>query len=304
MSAIKLLEERLQKVGCEYFINEPMKLHTTFKIGGNADVFVVPENEEQSVLAISACRDLSIPYTVIGNGSNLLVKDGGIRGAVIAFTGKMGKISLSENVIEAQSGTLLVSVCRFAAENSLSGLEFAFGIPGSVGGATYMNAGAYGGEIRDVVLSVKALFPDGQVRELSGDEAKFGYRTSVFEKNDAVILSAKFKLAKDNKDEIEARMNDVMQRRKDKQPLEWPSAGSTFKRPQNGYAAAMIDQCGLKGRTFGGAQVSEKHAGFVINKSGASCSDVLNLMQVIKNEVFSKTGVELHPEVKIIGEER
>ena len=303
MSAIKLLEERLQKVGCEYFINEPMKLHTTFKIGGNADVFVVPENEEQSVLAISACRDLSIPYTVIGNGSNLLVKDGGIRGAVIAFTGKMGKISLSENVIEAQSGTLLVSVCRFAAENSLSGLEFAFGIPGSVGGATYMNAGAYGGEIRDVVLSVKALFPDGQVRELSGDEAKFGYRTSVFEKNDAVILSAKFKLAKDNKDEIEARMNDVMQRRKDKQPLEWPSAGSTFKRPQNGYAAAMIDQCGLKGRTFGGAQVSEKHAGFVINKSGASCSDVLNLMQVIKNEVFSKTGVELHPEVKIIGEE-
>jgi len=303
LSAIKLLEERLQKVGCEYFINEPMKLHTTFKIGGNADVFVVPENEEQSVLAISACRDLSIPYTVIGNGSNLLVKDGGIRGAVIAFTGKMGKISLSENVIEAQSGTLLVSVCRFAAENSLSGLEFAFGIPGSVGGATYMNAGAYGGEIRDVVLSVKALFPDGQVRELSGDEAKFGYRTSVFEKNDAVILSAKFKLTKDNKDEIEARMNDVMQRRKDKQPLEWPSAGSTFKRPQNGYAAAMIDQCGLKGRTFGGAQVSEKHAGFVINKSGASCSDVLNLMQVIKNEVFSKTGVELHPEVKIIGEE-
>lgn len=303
MSAIELLKERLEQSSCEYSVNEPMKMHTTFKIGGNADVFVVPESEEQAVLAIKACRDLAVPYTIIGNGSNLLVKDGGIRGAVIAFTGKMGKISLRDNVIEAQSGALLVSVCRFAAENSLSGLEFAYGIPGSVGGTAYMNAGAYGGEIKDVALSIRVLFPDGKVHEISAEDAGFGYRTSTFEKNGAVILAVKYKLKKDNKNEIEAHMNDIMQRRKDKQPLEWPSAGSTFKRPQNGFAAAMIDQCGLKGRSFGGAQVSEKHAGFVINKGGASCSDVLNLMQEIKNEVFSKMGVELHPEVKIIGEE-
>jgi len=303
LSAIELLKERLQKVGCEYFLNEPMKLHTTFKIGGNADLFVVPENENQAVSAINACRELSVPYTVIGNGSNLLVKDGGIRGAVIAFTGKMGKISLSGDVVEAEAGALLISVCRFAAENSLSGLEFGYGIPGSVGGTAYMNAGAYGGEIKDAALSIRALFPDGEVRELSSEDAGFGYRTSAFEANGAIILSVRYKLKKDDKAEIEASMNDIMQRRKDKQPLEWPSAGSTFKRPENGFAAAMIDQCGLKGRSFGGAQVSEKHAGFVINKGGASCSDVLNLMQEIKSEVFSQMGVELYPEVKIIGEE-
>ena len=157
--------------------------------------------------------------------------------------------------------------------------------------------------IKDAALSIRALFPDGKVHEISAEDAGFGYRTSAFEKNGAIILSVKYKLKIDDKNEIEARMNDIMQRRKDKQPLEYPSAGSTFKRPQNGFAAAMIDQCGLKGRSFGGAQVSEKHAGFVINKGGASCSDVLNLMQEIKSEVFSKMGVELHPEVKIIGEE-
>ena len=303
MSAIELLKERLQQSACEYYVNEPMKMHTTFKIGGNADLFIVPENENQAVAAITACRELAVPFTIIGNGSNLLVKDGGIRGAVIAFTAKMGKISLENDVIEAQSGALLVLVCRFAAENSLSGLEFAYGIPGSVGGTAYMNAGAYGGEIKDAALSIRALFPDGKVHEISAEDAGFGYRTSAFEKNGAIILSVKYKLKIDDKNEIEARMNDIMQRRKDKQPLEYPSAGSTFKRPQNGFAAAMIDQCGLKGRSFGGAQVSEKHAGFVINKGGASCSDVLNLMQEIKNEVFSKMGVELHPEVKIIGEE-
>ena len=166
-----------------------------------------------------------------------------------------------------------------------------------------MNAGAYGGEIKDIAMSVKALFSDGKVREISAIEAGFGYRTSAFQNNEAIILSVGFKLAKGSKDEIEAKMNEIMQRRKDKQPIEWPSAGSTFKRPADGFAAALIDQCGLKGKTHGGAQVSEKHAGFVINKGGASCSDVISLMAEIKDEVLSKTGIELHPEVKIIGRE-
>lgn len=303
LSTIELLIESLKENNCEFLTDEPMTGHTTFKIGGKADILIIPDSEQQAVSAIRRCRELDIPCTVIGNGSNLLVKDGGIRGAVIAFTPKIGGIIFKDDVIEAQSGALLVSVCRFAAENSLSGLEFAFGIPGSVGGGVYMNAGAYGGEIKDAVVAVKALFPDGSVREITADEAAFGYRSSIFQSNGAIILSASFKLNKGNKKDIEDKMNDVMHRRKDKQPLEWPSAGSTFKRPENGFAAALIDQCGLKGRTCGGAQVSEKHAGFVINRGGASCIDVLNLIEEIRNEVLGKTGVELYPEVKIIGEE-
>ncbi|MBP1578003.1 MAG: UDP-N-acetylmuramate dehydrogenase, partial [Oscillospiraceae bacterium] len=191
--------------------------------------------------------------------------------------------------------------CRFAANEGLGGLEFAFGIPGSIGGAVFMNAGAYGGEMKDVVTSVTALFPDGEIKTVSAKDADFGYRHSAFETNGAVILSAEFELYPDDKAVIEEKMKDILGRRKDKQPLEWPSAGSAFKRPKNGFAAAMIDECGLKGFTIGGAQVSEKHAGFVINRGGATCEDVLNLLDAVKEKVFEKTGVMLEAEIKKLG---
>ena len=301
MSSYDTIKSFLTDIGCAYCCDEPMSRHTSFKIGGNADLFVTPENEQQASAIIKRCRELEIKYYLIGNGSNLLVSDEGLRGVVIAFTKAMGDITVCGNTITAQAGALLSTVCRTACENNLSGMEFAFGIPGSIGGAIFMNAGAYGGEMKDITVSVRALFPNGEIYELDANDVRFGYRMSIFQKNSAVILSAKFELKADDKAEIESRMNDILQRRKDKQPLEWPSAGSAFKRPKDGFAAALIDECGLKGFTVGGAQVSEKHAGFVINRNNATCKDVIELLGQVKGVVFGKTGVLLEPEIKQLG---
>lgn len=298
---MELLEKRLKVVGCDYLLNEPMSRHTTFKIGGPAKIFITPKNEQQAAAAIEACRELEKEFFVLGNGSNLLVSDNGFSGAVISLSQKMCGMSREENCITAQAGENLASVCRFAANEGLGGLEFAFGIPGSIGGAVYMNAGAYGGELKDAVVSVRALFPDGEIRDIPAKQADFGYRHSAFEQNGAVILSAKFSLTPDKSGDIEARMRDIIERRRQKQPLEWPSAGSAFKRPENGFAAAMIDECGLKGYTIGGAQVSEKHAGFIINRGGATCEDVKALLEHVRETVYGKTGVMLQPEIKQLG---
>lgn len=301
MSSFKLLEEKLVSIGCEFLIDEPMSRHTTFKIGGPAKLFCMPENEQQAADLIKACKELDITFFVLGNGSNLLISDNGLNGAVISFSQKMNGIAGEGNRLTAKAGASLATLCRFAANEGLGGLEFAFGIPGSVGGAVFMNAGAYGGEIKDRVTSVTALFPDGEIKTVLAEQADFGYRHSAFEQNGAVILSAEFELFKDDKAVIEQKMRDILGRRKEKQPLEWPSAGSAFKRPQNGFAAAMIDECGLKGFAIGGAQVSEKHAGFVINRGNATCDDVLKLLEAVKEKVFEKTGVMLEPEIKRLG---
>lgn len=301
MSAYDSLKSFLKDNGCAFLCDEPMSRHTTFKIGGAADLFITPSSEEQAAGVIRRCRELGIGYCLIGNGSNLLVEDGGLRKAVIAFTKPFGGIKREGEAVAAQAGALLSSVCRFACDNSLSGMEFAFGIPGSVGGAVYMNAGAYGGEMKDILSEVRALFPDGEIRTIPADEAGFGYRDSAFQHNGAVVLSARFALKPGGKPDIEARMDDIMRRRKDKQPLEWPSAGSVFKRPPGNFAGALIEQSGLKGFAVGGAQVSEKHAGFIINRGGASCGDVLALIEKVRETVLRQTGVMLEPEIKRLG---
>lgn len=280
-----------------YVLNEPMSAHTTFKIGGAADIMMTVKNTEELQAAVTACKESGVPYMILGNGSNLLVSDDGIEGAVITLDGAFKEISADGEVIEAGAGAKLSRLCSVAMEHGLSGLEFAYGIPGTVGGAMFMNAGAYGGEMKDVVISTTVLTPDGAIREVKTDDMQLGYRTSVFKSNGDIILFSKFKLHKDNSDDIKARMDDVMGRRKSKQPLEYPSAGSVFKRPEGAFAGTLIEQCGLKGKTVGGAQVSEKHAGFIINKGGATCADVMNLVKLVQDTVKAETGYFLEREI-------
>lgn len=295
------LSKLLDQNKIEYKLNEPMKKHTTFKIGGNADFFVSPKNDKECLQVIKICNEHNIPYFIIGKGSNLLINDEGIRGVVICISKEMSDIKLiSDDTIYCKSGASLISVCNFALENSLSGLEFAYGIPGNVGGAVYMNAGAYGGEIKDVILNCEYIDQNGEIKSITTDKMNLSYRHSVFSDKSLCIMSATFKLIKGNKQEIKAKMNDFMFRRKDKQPLEFPSAGSTFKRPEGSYASLLIDECGLKGYRVGGAEVSKKHAGFVINKSSATCSDVLKLIDDVRKIVLEKTGYLLEPEIKIL----
>ena len=286
--------------GCEATFNEPLKKHTSFKIGGNAALFVVPQTDNALSAILKKCSDENIRTVIIGNGSNLLVSDDGIDAVVILMTRENGEIRLvDETEIYCDAGVSLTKVCRFALENSLSGLEFAFGIPGSVGGAVFMNAGAYGGEIKDVITKCDYIAPDGVSGQLSKEDMLLGYRTSVFNKNNCVISGAYFKLNKDSQDAIKERMNDFLARRKSKQPLEYPSAGSTFKRPEGYFAGALIEQSGLKGFSVGGAQVSEKHAGFVINKGDATARDVMSLVEYIQKKVKEDSGVDLEPEIRI-----
>ena len=286
--------------GCEATFNEPLKKHTSFKIGGNAALFVVPQTDDALSAIFKKCSDENIRTVIIGNGSNLLVSDDGIDAVVILMTRENGEIRLvDETEIYCDAGVSLTKVCRFALENSLSGLEFAFGIPGSVGGAVFMNAGAYGGEIKDVITKCDYIAPDGVSGQLSKEDMLLGYRTSVFNKNNCVITGAYFKLNKDSQDAIKERMNDFLFRRKSKQPLEYPSAGSTFKRPEGYFAGALIEQSGLKGFSVGGAQVSEKHAGFVINKGDATARDVMDLVEYIQKKVKEDSGVDLEPEIRI-----
>ena len=282
-------------LGFECYENERLSTRTTFKIGGPADVLIECGNSAKLPQLLAEIKQKNIPLTVIGKGSNLLVADEGIRGVVLLVSDD--KVTVDGDIITASAGAKLSKLCNAALESGLSGLEFAFGIPGSVGGAVYMNAGAYGGEIKQVIVSVTSITRDGKLILRSADELNLGYRTSVFKQNNEIILSAEFKLELAERNEIKAKMDDFIARRKDKQPLEYPSAGSTFKRPEGYFAGALIEQCGLKGFSIGGAEVSTKHAGFVINKGNATCRDVMDLIQHIQKAVLSKTGVALETEV-------
>ncbi len=281
-------------------LNEPMSRHTTFKIGGAADVFAMPQTAEDVLFAVSLCREKNVPYYIVGNGSNLLVKDKGFRGVIIRPDLK--ELSIDGNKITAGAGTMLGAVARLAADNSLTGMEFASGIPGTTGGGVCMNAGAYGGELKDMIESVKILADDGEIKIISCEEADFGYRTSGIMKTGAIVLETVFVLEKGNKDEIIEKMNTLNTQRREKQPLEYPSAGSTFKRPEGYFAGKLIDDCGLRGFSVGDAQVSEKHCGFVVNKGNATAAEVLELMEKVSEKVMEKFGVKLEPEVRVIGE--
>ena len=280
--------------------DEPMAKHTSFRIGGPAKRMAFPKTREQLVVLMGFLQDAGVKPLLIGNGTNLLVADKGLDTVGIDTSAELSHIELTdEGEIAADAGVSLAKLALFAWKNGLTGLEFAHGIPGTLGGGVVMNAGAYGGELKDVVTEVTALYPDG-VKVLTPAELDFSSRHSVFSAGDGIVLGAKVKLESGDPDAIKAKMDDLMARRKASQPLELPSAGSTFKRPAGGYAAALIDAAGLKGYAVGGAQVSEKHAGFVVNRGGATFDDVLRLMDHIRSEVLRTSGVELEPEVKII----
>lgn len=300
-----LLDQTAQALGCPLRVDEPMARHTTFQIGGPADRFLTVENAAQLQGLLSCLRQAGIPYLVLGKGSNLLVSDKGIRGAVLHLGGDFKKVEVLPDgrTLRAGAGAPLASVCALARERSLTGLEFAWGIPGSAGGGAYMDAGAYGGEMRDVVSRVLHLGPDGTPGEARGEELCFGYRKSRYTGGEDIITAVEFTLQPGDPAAIAGKMEELMGRRKDKQPYDMPSAGSVFKRPQNGFAAALIEQCGLKGRRVGGAQVSEKHAGFIVNTGGATCQDVLELISVIRKTVEEQTGTCLECEVRVTGEE-
>ncbi|WP_308567605.1 UDP-N-acetylmuramate dehydrogenase [uncultured Eubacterium sp.] len=295
-----LILDFVKKNNIPYSIDEPMSKHTTFKIGGNARLMLFPESEEQTASVIKECRADSIRYIVIGNGSNLLVSDDGIDAVVIQMGKGMSQVKLiDDETIYAQAGAQLMKVCRFALENGLSGLEFAYGIPGSCGGAAFMNAGAYGGEMRDVLYRCDHIDENGNMGFLEGDDLKLSYRHSAYYDNGCIVTGLYMRLKKDNPNDIKARMEDFLSRRKDKQPLEYPSAGSTFKRPEGYFAGALIEECNLKGMKQGGAQVSTKHAGFVINTGGATCKDVLELCRKVSDTVKEQKGVNLEMEIRV-----
>lgn len=283
--------------------NANMSEHIYFKVGGPADVLLIPKAKEQIVRTIKVCKENNIPYYVIGNGSNLLVKDGGIRGVVIKLT-ELNNIDISEGKVIAETGALLKDASKIALEHNMTGLEFACGIPGSIGGAVFMNAGAYNGEIADVIESAEVLTEDGRIINYTKEELNLGYRTSRVMEEKAIVLEAVFALQGGEHEKIKARVDDLTEKRESKQPLEYPSAGSTFKRPEGHFAGKLIQDAGLKGYSIGGAAVSQKHSGFVINKGGATAKDILDLIAHIQSEVKNQFGVELHPEVRIIGEEK
>lgn len=284
-------------------LDEPMSRHTTFKIGGPADCFVMPSTVKEAVDVIKIIHKYNMPFTMIGNGSNLLVMDKGIRGIVVNLNERFAEIRQENNTVYAQCGALMADVSKFAGKCSLTGLEFAVGIPGSIGGCIFMNAGAYDGEIKNAVKSVTTVTKDGKLVRYTNEQAQFGYRHSIFQDNGDLILEVELELAFGDKEAIEAKMADLTARREAKQPLEMPSAGSTFKRPPGYFAGTLIDQTGLKGLTVGGAQVSTKHAGFVVNIGGATAQNVLDLIAQVQKRVYEKHGVKLYPEVKMIGEQ-
>ncbi|KEH98911.1 UDP-N-acetylmuramate dehydrogenase [Clostridium botulinum] len=301
MDINKKLESILDKE--EIKNNVLMKSYTSFRVGGPADVFVTPNSYEKIRDVIKICKQYNVPYFILGNGSNLLVRDGGIRGVVINFT-KLNKILVEETKVIAESGAVLSMVSNAALKNDLTGLEFAHGIPGSVGGAVAMNAGAYNGEICQVIESATIIDSDGEIREISKEEMDLSYRNSLILKNGYIVLKATFKLQRGEYDSIKARMDDLMRRRKEKQPLEYPSAGSTFKRPEGYFAAKLIEDSELKGAHVGDAEVSVKHSGFIINKGNASAKDILDLIELVKKTVNDKFEVALNTEVRIVGEDK
>lgn len=287
--------------GSGIFMEEPMKKHTTFRVGGPADVLVQPD--ETALAAILAlCRQNHVPYSFIGNGSNLLVGDKGIRGVVIEMTDPMGNIEVDGTKITAQAGAMLSKIANTAASNGLGGMEFAAGIPGSVGGAVVMNAGAYGGEMKDIIEKVYVLDENGAQLELDRDALDLGYRHSCIPKKKYIVTKVVLELVPRNEAEIRSEMKELNEKRAEKQPLQYPSAGSTFKRPEGYFAGKLIMDAGLRGYQVGGAQVSEKHCGFVINKGDATAADICQLMRDVSDKVQAQFGVVLEPEVKMIGE--
>ena len=291
---------RAHSISCEP--EKPLAALTTMRIGGPCDRLVRVTDEQQLLAALNCCRSENIPCFILGRGSNLLVSSGGYRGAVIYLAPGDGSAVINGNTVTAWAGLPLQRVCVTARDSSLSGLEFAYGIPGSVGGALFMNAGAYGGEMKDVVKSCRYIGEDGQPHEMQASEMGLGYRSSIFSHGKYVITSVTMELHPGDKAAITARMDELMQRRRDKQPLEYPSCGSTFKRPEGYFAAALIEECGLKGFTVGGAQVSEKHSGFVINRGNATFEDVMAVVEGVRREVLKQKGVELECEMLILGE--
>ncbi len=297
------LSQKLKENSIPFSLNIPCKSISTFKIGGNADYLIEPRNINELLTALSLAKQSNTKYILIGCASNVLFSDNGYRGAVIRLKPPFsGMELLPNNRIKVYAGEKLSSLCRFALQNSLSGIEFCYGIPGSVGGAVYMNAGAYGGEITDIFESCEVITDNLSIETRTRQQMDFSYRHSVLCNNNEILVSVILKLTPGKSSEIESRMNELLQRRVDKQPLKEPSAGSTFKRPSNGYASALIDECGLKGYSVGDAMVSTKHAGFVVNNGNASCKEVITLCNEVRSVVYNKKGILLETEVEIVEE--
>lgn len=295
--------EELKNICGTVLLNEPMSLHTSFRTGGPAEVFIKAESTENIISAIDIAKKYNKQYIITGNGSNILVKDGGIDGIVINIGNEMSKIKCDGTKIYAQAGAMLSALATAAADEELTGLEFASGIPGTVGGAVFMNAGAYDGEIKDVIEYADVIDSEGNIHRLIKDELELSYRHSVIDDKNMIVVGAMFNLNKGIKKNITDKMADFAKRRRDKQPLNYPSAGSTFKRPEGYFAGKLIEDSGLKGKTVGGAQVSEKHAGFVVNIGNATSSDIIALMDGCIETVYNKFGVKLEPEVRILGKD-
>ena len=283
--------------------DEPMSRHTTFRVGGPADFFVTPKAKEEVRDVIRICKEAGMPYYIIGNGSNLLVSDAGYRGVIIQIYKEMNEVTVEDNLVKAQAGALLSGIAAKALAAELTGFEFASGIPGTIGGACVMNAGAYGGEMKDVLESVTVLTGEGEIIELGRNELELGYRTSVIAKKGYIVLGAVLKLERGDGEKIKAYMDELKEKRVTKQPLEYPSAGSTFKRPEGYFAGKLIEDAELRGFQIGGAQVSEKHCGFVINRDHATAADIMELMRQVQIRVKENSGVDLEPEVKRLGDE-
>ncbi len=298
---IKLIDS-LRENGISFKLREPMKMHTTFKTGGDAELFIVPQNENELSLTLKLCKEHCKDFFVLGNGSNLLVSDCGIKDKAVIYIGEAFSYinEIDEETVEVGAGTNLAAVCKFALSKSLSGLEFAYGIPGSAGGAAYMNAGAYGGEMKDVLIRCNHIDLNGNKGFIADEKLCLSYRHSVYSGSDKVITSLILSLKKGQKNEIEEKMKDFITRRKDKQPLEYPSAGSVFKRPEGYFAGALIENSGLKGKRVGGAMVSEKHAGFIFNYDNATTTDVLDLIKICQDTVMEKFGVKMETEIKTV----
>lgn len=295
------LAEEFQALGYPAAEGESMAAHTSFKIGGPADLFVTVPDGDSAAAVLVRCRTAGVPVMVMGNGTNLLVSDAGIEGVVLKIETETPPVLCKEAGVVCPAGLPVKKLCLFAREHGLSGLEFAFGIPGTVGGGVYMNAGAYGGQMSDVLESVRIVTRSGEWEELRAEELELGYRRSVLMETGGVVVEARFCLTSDKREDIAARMEDFLSRRRDKQPLEYPSAGSFFKRPPGHFAGTLIESCGLKGARVGGAQISEKHAGFLINAGGATCADVLRLSERVQKTVLDTCGVRLEPEVRPVG---
>ncbi|MBU5485169.1 UDP-N-acetylmuramate dehydrogenase [Clostridium sp. MSJ-11] len=297
---IIMLEKILGKDNVK--IDEPMKKHTSFRVGGPVDILVTPESYDQVREVVEVSKKNNVPLLILGNGSNLLVRDGGVRGIIMKLC-KLDDIKVEGNKIIAQSGALLSKVSNIAAQNCLAGFEFASGIPGSVGGALTMNAGAYNGEISQVIESAYVLNNNGEFKKLTKEELELGYRMSSIIKYGYTVVEAVFNLNNGEQEKIYGRIQDLSQRRRDKQPLEYPSAGSTFKRPEGHFAAKLIEDSGLKGANVGDAEVSKKHSGFIINKGNATAKDIIKLIEMVQKTVREKYDIDLHTEVMIVGED-